>query len=767
MTRGEPAVDALQAALESRADRRIGEWRPSLFEVGHGGDRQRLAELLDRERDVSVSSTIGQQVCELVECRDPRVKDDAAERDRRVGAHLQGRPLGEYGCWAYYPWQRRLVQILPEREFREVRSSRNRYKITAEEQQRLRSFTIGVVGLSVGQAVAVAMALEGCAGGYRLADFDGLALSNMNRLVCGVADLGVNKAVLAARRMFEIDPYLEIRVFLAGLTEQTVEAFLEEGGRLDLLVEECDDLFMKVHLRERARALRIPVLMETNDRGMLDIERFDLEPQRELFHGLIGPVGARALKGLTIKEKVPFVLKILGEMSPRLAASLVEIDQTIVSWPQLGSGAMLGGAVTADAARRLLLGEITASGRFHVDIHGIIRDPVEAGTAQPPAGPPPERPEPGSAPVGPTTPRGARGARLSDQQVREIVSFGVLAPSGGNCQPWKFAWSAGGQLRCIHDVARSESFLDFDHWAAYLAVGAAVENIVIAAAAVGLDATVVPFPDGGPDVVCDIAFSPISAARSASGPALAPFIARRATNRRNGLRVPLAPEETAGLHAALGEPAAELQILTGADHLDEIGLILGAGDRFRFLCETLHREMMGEMRWSSEQARQTGDGIDIATLDLREVDEAGLRLLSSWPVVRFLRSLGMGGALEDLSKRAVDSASAVALITYAGTSPAACFMGGRAMERVWLTATALGLAVQPMSSLPYLFARLERGAGFDPRERDTLHELRERYSRVFRVGSDTAELLLFRIGKADPPTARSLRRPLEAVLSFS
>ena len=144
-----------------------------------------------------------------------------------------------------------------------------------------------------------------------------------------------------------------------------------------------------------------------------------------------------------------------------------------------------------------------------------------------------------------------------------------------------------------------------------------------------------------------------------------------------------------------------------------------------------------------------------------------MRLLSSWPVVRFLRSMGIGGALEDLSRRAVESASAMALVTYAGTSPLDYFKGGRAVQRVWLTATALGLAVQPMSSLPYLFARLDRGTGFEARERDILWGLRERYARLLRVGPETGELLLFRLSRVEAPRVRALRRPAAAVLSFA
>ena len=761
---GDPSGDALRARLEPQPGGDASTWRPLIFRASEAEDRRGLGELLDREAGARVRSSIRGQLEELMECRDPRVKNDAAERERRVVAHLDRRPITEYGCWVYFPWSRHLVQVLPEAEFREVRASRNRYKITVEEQARLRSFTIGVVGLSVGQAIAMAMALEGCAGAYRLADFDHLALSNLNRLSCGIADLGLNKAILSARRLLEVDPYLDVRVHADGVTEESVDAFLTEGGRLDLLVEECDDLFMKVYLRERARSLHVPVLMETNDRGMLDIERFDLEPDRDLFHGLVGPVRAQTLKGLPTKEKVPFVLKILGDMSPRLAASLVEIDQTITSWPQLGSGAMLGGAVAADAARRVLLGELRASGRFRVDLHELVRDSedaVAAGPIEPAPAPPEDRPNAAAAAA-----VSARPGPVSTEQILHLVSSAVLAPSGGNCQPWRFVWSAEGRLRCLHDVARSASFLDFEHRAAYMALGAAVENVVITAATMGLEAGVVPFPGRDPEHVCDVVFVPRERSEG-TGDGLAPFIPVRATNRRLGARRPLAQEELAKLHGALGDPAAELQVLAEPEALEEMGLVLGAGDRFRFFDERLYREMMAEMRWNPRHAEQTRDGVDIATLELGDVDEAGLRLLSSWSVVRFLRSVGIGGALEDLSRHAVEAASAMALVTYGGTSPLDYFLGGRAMQRVWLTATALGLAVQPMSSLPYLFARLERGAGFESRERDVLRGLRERYARLFRVGPQRGELLLFRLARVEAPTVRSLRRPAAAVLSFA
>src|SRR2546426_306771 len=83
------------------------------------------------------------------------------------------------------------VHLLPPDEFRELRLDRNRYKITIAEADRLGSLSIGIVGLSVGNAVALTLALEGSFGHLKLADHDRFELSNMNRVRAAVHDVGV------------------------------------------------------------------------------------------------------------------------------------------------------------------------------------------------------------------------------------------------------------------------------------------------------------------------------------------------------------------------------------------------------------------------------------------------------------------------------------------------------------------------------------------------------------------------------------------------
>ena len=739
----------------------VESWEPVHFDASQAAGRAALEELLASDRVRAVSDTLEEQLRELLAGREPARKLPAAEMDERVRAHLAGRALEEYGTWVFFPWSARLVHVLPVDEYREVRTDRNRSKITAEEQKRLQGAKIGVLGLSVGNMAAITFALEGIGAHFRIADFDTLSLSNLNRLRGGCHELGVGKTVIAAREMFEIDPYLEIRTYPDGVVASNVEAFLTEGGKLDLLVEECDDLHIKIFIRERARALGIPVVMDTSDRGMLDVERFDREPDRPVMHGLLGGVKADALQGLETKDKVPYFLSIVGgiRMSKRMAASLPEIKESISTWPQLASGVALGGAITADIGRRILLGTHNVSGRWYVDCESITAD--DLGELHEPAPPRPPReiaPEAQREPSLP--PRPAAGIPVTADVVRWLVATGTLAPSAHNAQPWKFRF-AGGVLVAEHDPSHDLPTLDFEHGATWVAFGAFLENLCMAAASIGLSVEVKPFPASG------IAFEARFAAAPAKSDPLLEWVPRRVTNRRRVTRAPLAGKDASALGDAAASAEAKLQLLTDAAALDEIGALMGACDRLCSFNERIHGESMGGYRWTREEVERHRDGLDVATLELSDSDRAGMQLLSHWPIMETLAQLGGGRVLEDAAKKQIAGASAVALLTLPGTGPESYLRGGRAVQRTWLTAASRGLAIQPITGLPYLFARLERGEGakLSGEEREQLAALRRRYRGLFDVPEGHAEVLLFRLAHAGPPTARSLRRHLDDVLS--
>ncbi|WP_120312394.1 Rv1355c family protein, partial [Mycobacterium mantenii] len=286
--------------------------------------------------------------------------------------------------WAYYPWRNAVVRIVGPRAFSAARLDRNRHLITSAEQERLQRLRIGIVGLSSGHAIAYCLAAQGLCGALRLADGDTLELSNLNRVPAAVLDLGLNKATVAARRIAELDPYLRLEVVTSEVTAELVDGFLDG---LDVLIDQADSLDIKVLLREAARDRGIPVLMATSDRGLLDVERFDLQPQPSVMHGLLGDMDTTALGGLSTRDKLPYLLRLLDarHLSARGAASLVEVGQTLGGWPQLAADIWVGAAAVAEAVRRIGLGEPLRSGRVQIDIADGTRFRLDSSSVSPSA----------------------------------------------------------------------------------------------------------------------------------------------------------------------------------------------------------------------------------------------------------------------------------------------------------------------------------------------------------------------------------------------
>ena len=102
-------------------------------------------------------------------------------------------------------------------------------------------------------------------------------------------------------------------------------------------------------------------------------------------------------------------------------------------------------------------------------------------------------------------------------------------------------------------------------------------------------------------------------------------------------------------------------------------------------------------------------------------------------------------------------------------SPLDYLLGGSAMQRFWLAANALDIAVYPMTTLAYMFTRVHHGdgEGLDEHSIAELRALWTRYSALFEVEPGQAEVLLFRLSRAEAPTLRSLRRPVEEILHVS
>jgi molybdopterin/thiamine biosynthesis adenylyltransferase len=637
--------------------------------------------------------------------------------------------------FAHYPWRRAVVKILGPRSFRRLRLDRNRNLITTEEQDRLGRLRIGVVGLSSGHVIAHTLAMQGLCGELRLADFDELELSNLNRIPAGVFDLGVNKTAVAARRIAELDPYLRVRTMPEGLTPDSIGDFLDG---LDVVVEECDSLDVKALIRRESKARQLPVLMATSDRGLVDVERFDTEPDRPIFHGLLGEIDPAELAGLSSSDKVPYVLRLIevGGLSARAAASLLEVGHTLTTWPQLAGDVTLGAGAVAEAVRRIGLCEPLSSGRIRVDV-GEAFDRIET-----PAVPEYDTVE---GPVEDAQPTDLVGA---------VMAAANRAPSGGNVQPWSIEATHDGVT--VQLAPERTSAIDIGLRGSAVAVGAAAYNARVAAAANGVVGQVeyTEATDGSPlQARVRLAAGTDDVLAGRYEPML-----RRGTNRRRGTGTPLADGVRENLTATALAEGAQLRVLASRADITEIAGIFSAADRIRYLTSRLHEEMISELRWPGDDDPDTG--IDVRSLELRPGDFLALEVLRRPEVMAELASWDGGAVLGEDTAAGLEASSAVAVVTVQGHSLADYARGGSAVEATWIAAQEQGLAVQPISPA-FLYAKdKEELHDVAPKHAEDLARLQSRFHAVAGIGGDTDEslVLVLRLSAAAPATVRSRRR---------
>ncbi len=267
------------------------------------------------------------------------------------------------------PWRRSVVRLPRSDLFHVLRTARNRHLISDDEQAAWSAAVVGVAGLSVGSSAVTACQLTGVRR-FRIADGDVLGLTNLNRINGSVFDAGVAKVELTRRRILECDPYAQVETFPAGVDEAAADRFLgggDAGERLTALVEEVDDLSVKVWLRRRARRLGIPVVMATDlgDDVVVDVERFDLDGDTPILGGRIDAFSDDDLR--IPRQRLAATLALLGDVAPPHVRALPgEVGRSLNSWPQLGSTAMASGAFAAYAARRIASGGALATGRYRV-----------------------------------------------------------------------------------------------------------------------------------------------------------------------------------------------------------------------------------------------------------------------------------------------------------------------------------------------------------------------------------------------------------------
>lgn len=644
----------------------------------------------------------------------------------------------------------------------DVAFARNLGWLRAEEQESLRGRRVAIAGMGgVGGGHLLTLARLGI-GAFTIADLDRFDLPNLNRQAGAfVTTMGQPKVEVLAAMARDINPELRLRVFPSGVSPENLDSFLDGA---DLFVDGFDFFVMDIRRRAfaRCRELGIPALTAAPI-GM-GVGLLAFMPGGMSFEDYFRLAGH--------PEDEQYLRFLLG-LAPQGLHRTYLVDASRLDLPNhrgpsTGAACQLcAGAVTAMAARILLLrGDVQAAPvHHHYDAyrqifatthlrHGnagpvqrlklaVARRQLSAKLAPVPTPPEP----PGST-------------------LEAILDAARWTPSGDNVQPWRFELRGPDEVRVVfnpHDAPNPYEYRLGEP--ARLSAGMMLEALRIAATMHGR-AMEWQLDESTGQPAAYIRFPP--------EPGIAPdplyaVLPLRSVDRRAYKRRPLLARERAALEAALGP---DLRLRWHEGNRERLGFArLGAiATRLRLrLPEAypVHRDAIDWTPGNSATGMPAGaTGLWRPTLPVMRW------AMRSWRRMAMMNRLGgtRSAALQLDWVPALNCAAFLSVAFPDGVAPrdtASLLDAGGRLLRLWLTATRLGLALQPGFAM-LIFAHY--GEADVPFTADAaLRREAARCAERLQVltGQRTDQLLfLARIGepRGAPPRQRSVRRPLSELI---
>jgi molybdopterin/thiamine biosynthesis adenylyltransferase len=650
----------------------------------------------------------------------------------------------------------------------DVAFSRNLGILTPAEQDKLANARVAIPGLGgVGGMHCATLARLGL-GGFHMADPDNFELANFNRQFgATMRHLGESKLTAMSEEVRQINPHAMIRGFPEGLTAANLDEFLRD---VDVVVDGLDFFAFDIRraLFNRARQLGIPVvtaaplgfttavLVFTPDSMSFD-DYFAIHDGLDAKERLIRFAVGLAPRGLH-----------LGQMDP----SRVSLDNG--RGPSLAIACLLCSALAATETVRL----ITDRPGLKAAPWSLQMDALNGRTRR-------ARPRNGNASltqraklwyvrnvilggkVGimrkePDSPELAPGSAFPPpDHLLWLVQAALQAPSGDNKQPFRFQMD-DGVLRIFNAPREDESFFNVHQLASIIACGAAVQNVACAAPGIGWTAHPQIMPDpGNEDLLAALTFTP----GSGQSDPLGDSVWTRSTNRRAFFRRPVERfSQDALVEAAQPE---KLLLLDDTHRLNELAGLLFHADRIRVERRDLHEYFMGTVRFDPEESARAEDGLPLKNLYAGTAGEAFLRLTRPWAAMRAANMLGLGRLVAVHSLMSMRKSPLAGLVCVDSPAREDFLKGGMALERVWLTATRLGLALQPMTAITLFWVRwrLDGPDAFSRRHQHLLRKIWPTFERLFPGLGDTCwPVMLFRAGYAPPIMHGTPRRKVESLV---
>ncbi len=604
--------------------------------------------------------------------------------------------------------------------------------ISSAEQAHLGSAKILIAGCgSVGGSIVEPLTRTGMSR-FVLADPEDYDVTNLNRQVCVLQDVGRKKVDVVAERARTINPNVDITTFDDGLTVANIEVAFEGVNVVFDGVDAGAAPYEKYLMHKIACERNIPVLAGFDFGGKAVIYVFDYRRHNTPFYG-------RATEQAHKDGDLVAALKWLGytqypaDFLPVIADRLV----TKEPWPQVSYCVMAMGALGVRTVIDVLMARrVPHKVTFDVNmasrgcwsrLQEYINWPlnlihafnVSRNSALVNAEP--EKQESTNSAL----------RYLNDHPTLMLVlQIMIRSPSPHNCQPWRFTITGPDTIAIGWDKSRLLDYIDPDGYAIMYSLGCAVEaassvaEVEFTPANANGFATLDFFDDN-----YSVGTLRIKHIYADDYPLNRDINLKRSTNRFRFLNTPLDSALTDACVASAEGTSSHVAFLEQAS-----GVLKQTAQRESnrlFAEDGYFDELMDFMRLNKAEEQSTPTGFTRDSLAITRIEAAFLGLLKkNKGLQRIAERFGLRKIMAWSSVKSLNNDGSYMLISTKDWSDKGRFEVGRTIMKTWLSLTKADIACQPVDF---------------PISSD---EGRATIKRLFGIDDDSRPILLMRLGRA-------------------
>ena len=317
----------------------------------------------------------------------------------------------------------------------------------------------------------------------------------------------------------------------------------------------------------------------------------------------------------------------------------------------------------------------------------------------------------------------------SFNQMKALLRYAVLAPSGPNTQPWKFS-IGDNEVSLIADFNRSLPSVDPTDRTLYISHGCLLSNLLIASEHFGFGYDVKCLPDGlSGDRTAAILFS--KKAASPRFPDLFHEITKRHTNRKSFEKRAIEDEKLQKLQDCVKRDGFKLDIITRDEGKTEMADLLAKAHKIQLGNKAFRKELASWVRPNTSDAKDGLPGYSFGYSDFESFFGSFI-----------FGTFDMSSSRARIETSYMKASPAVAVLSTESEDKLTWIKTGVLFETLFLMATQLDIRFD-LFSQPI-----------------AIPELRQEMAQILKAKYPQ---ILIRMGYAEP-SMHTPRRPVEEVL---